>query len=46
MILPKSSGRSMRASICTTRSCASERIAPTGSSWFSLRTAVDHLVGA
>ncbi len=40
MIWPKSSGRSMRAAICTTRSCASERTAPTGRSWFSLRTAV------
>ena len=30
----------MRAVICTTRSCASERTAPTGMSWFSLRTAV------
>jgi len=39
MIWPKSSGRSMRAAICTTRSCASERTAPTGRSWFSLRTA-------
>jgi hypothetical protein len=40
MMRPKSSGRCMRASICTTRSCASERIAPTGRSWFSLRTAL------
>jgi hypothetical protein len=40
MILPKSSGRFMRASILTTRSCCSERMAPTGRSWFSLRTAL------
>ena len=39
MMLPKSSGRFMRALICTTRSCSSERMAPMGSSWFSLRTA-------
>jgi hypothetical protein len=35
----KSSGRLSRASICTTRSCSRERMAPRGSSWFSLRTA-------
>jgi hypothetical protein len=40
MMRPKSSGRCIRASTCTTRSCASERIAPTGRSWFSLRTAL------
>ena len=39
MMRPKSSGRCMRASICTTRSCARERMAPSGRSWFSLRTA-------
>ena len=39
MMRPKSSGRSMRELICTMRSCSSERIAPTGKSWFSLRTA-------
>jgi len=39
MMRPKSCGRSIRASICTTRSCSRERIAPIGSSWFSLRTA-------
>ncbi len=35
----KSSGRFRRALICTTRSCSAERIAPSGSSWFSLRSA-------
>ena len=35
----KSSGRFRRALICTTRSCSFERIEPSGSSWFSLRTA-------
>ncbi len=35
----KSSGRFSRALICTTRSCSAERIAPIGSSWFSLLTA-------
>ena len=40
MMLPKSSGRLMRASIFTTRSCVNERMAPIGKSWFSLRTAL------
>ena len=35
----KSSGRFRRALIWTTRSWSRERIAPSGSSWFSLRTA-------
>ena len=39
MILPNSSGRWMRASIWITRSCSRERMAPSGRSWFSLRTA-------
>ena len=40
MMFAKSSGRFMRASIFTTRSCVSERVAPTGRSWFSRRTAL------
>ncbi len=39
MMRSKSCGRFMRASICTTRSCSRERMAPSGRSWFSLRTA-------
>ena len=40
MMRLKSSGRCIRASICTTRSCCGERMVPSGSSWFSLRTAL------
>ena len=46
MMRPKSSGRSMRASICTTRSCSSERTAPTGRVLVLVAHRVDHLVGA
>ena len=40
MLRPKSSGLCSRPAIWITRSCSSERMAPKGKSWFSLRTAV------
>ena len=46
MMRPKSSGRCMRRVDLHHALLRGERMAPTGRSWFSLRTAVDHLVGA
>ena len=40
MSCAKSSGRCTRASILTVRSCASDRTAPRGRSWFSVRRAL------
>ena len=40
MMFLKSSGRLRRPLTCSTRSCSSERMLPSGKSWFSLRTAL------